>query len=1474
MVRSTNLILCALVVGLTTAAARAQFTVPITSFELDRDGNPFVVGSPAGYSTFEEVVFHDPQFSSTTLAYILAKGDFAAVGCPLCVLPEDSLEESYVESTIGGANGTAQALITFFSWADPTDTARWAHVTTRHPPAYPSPAIHMGGKIRLRLRVNDAGFSASNLNLAVALMVRETGTNVPQGYNGGLTGAIEFVGVSGLLNPGTTLPTPLADPSYTYAGPTSTVDNNFVAVEFDLPALATAGKVFGWTNTGGDGVLDGVHGTLEGLVIIPVESGASFRDVQIMIDEIEFEAPVDDDPIAPRFEVPIIESSTTVKVNDVLYSSTNVSLEIDRAYDGVTFVADETINTPVANVTNVTVGPFAALQVGDAVRANQTNSIGTGPYSTIITITPPPLFTLTVSIDEDGNLGAAPADFEYVGATAVSGTATPRGKPVFGDCATWQNFEFSLTGGDPVINFAGGNGLLTPDGGFYNIDAIWFSSGTVAPSAGPFRVYIDHVYYRDSNGDVQLINNAESINPFGAFRGQSSPVAAATSILTGTSSFDGLLSNRIDWTWSVASGDNVLAPFRPAVAFPDDAQAVGLWIMVEDCSIVDPVRPNITAPVVGNTSAVQITGLDATNTTSVSLYINGTLDSNVAVSGVTSTTVDPVANLNLGDLLTATHTTGAGESDPSLPRPVVRPAPPSVVGPLIFGATSVDVTGLSTIDPAGTVQVFAEPATALSPPTLITGAAMSIPVAPALVLGQNVYAVQTANGFDSERSIAVTVGTGVVLRVVINEYQYDDSGVDDREFVELYNAEEDPVDISGWVLRSYDTIGPPGDDNPDYTIPDSTILAAGDYYVLGHAAVPNVDQVLPAGERFENDNEIIELLNENGIVVDSLSTEGNKGPVASAGEGSLWGNFQSIDDQSGTYHTLSRWVDGLDSDNNGRDFGLLPGTPGTANAPAFVDFYRGPDVDSLTVGTRAAELPGSFDDAFVVDPTSIALLDGANDVNPYVIPPSPQGGNCVIAWDPSGGGNNTTLDKVMNPDGSYDIWVYVDTALVTSMSEQWQIGLAGTTDPVGAQNNVLLGGNGSTGVSWRYVRTATAVTLALVDHSPDGGPLADWRIYGTIDLVNQGYASGWYRLAIHVCGNRVTGVFDDQTVTGDGLSADQYGTFWIGYREDMTGTPLTLRPPTIDLRAADDCNANEIDDLAEITAGTADDCNCNGTPDACEITNGAPDANANNVPDDCELGACCGSGNSCSQTFADDCFAGYVCDVTALAGQTCFADTDGNGVVNAADRGQISANIGQTGNDQLCRFDLDGNGVINAADRGQVSANIGLCNPLPNYQNGSGLNAAGDGPDPRFPSSSTFLGAGSDCAACADDCDSAAPVADGVEVVTGNNCGNSATDDAEGSCQANSGRDVFYAYTATCTGTVVVSTEGSRTLSDTVVTVYDACGGNEAACDDDGGTALLSSASFAATEDSTYIIRVAGFSTNCGEYTLNITCTP
>lgn len=117
--------------------------------------------------------------------------------------------------------------------------------------------------------------------------------------------------------------------------------------------------------------------------------------------------------------------------------------------------------------------------------------------------------------------------------------------------------------------------------------------------------------------------------------------------------------------------------------------------------------------------------------------------------------------------------------------------------------------------------------------------------------------------------------------------------------------------------------------------------------------------------------------------------------------------------------------------------------------------------------------------------------------------------------------------------------------------------------------------------------------------------------------------------------------------------------------------------------------------------------------------------------------------HSCSDVTEGQCR--YVCDVESVLGTSCFGDVDGSGVVNASDRGFISANIGTIVAQSLCIHDLAGDGVVNASDRGFVNANIGQCTALPDYQNGSGLMSSLNGDaDDRF--SVVWLGAETDCA--------------------------------------------------------------------------------------------------------------------------------
>ncbi len=125
---------------------------------------------------------------------------------------------------------------------------------------------------------------------------------------------------------------------------------------------------------------------------------------------------------------------------------------------------------------------------------------------------------------------------------------------------------------------------------------------------------------------------------------------------------------------------------------------------------------------------------------------------------------------------------------------------------------------------------------------------------------------------------------------------------------------------------------------------------------------------------------------------------------------------------------------------------------------------------------------------------------------------------------------------------------------------------------------------------------------------------------------------------------------------------------------------------------------------------------------------------------------------------------------------------------------------------------------------------------------------------------------------CNDACFGAIPITDGSAF--GDSCSSVAPDEVEASCQTNSNQDVWFLYTATCTGEVTIDTEGSDdpNMDDTVLSAYDVCGGDELACDDDGGTGALSRIQLEVTEGQAVYIRVAGFSSDCGLFFLNVQC--
>src|SRR5262245_14391125 len=97
-----------------------------------------------------------------------------------------------------------------------------------------------------------------------------------------------------------------------------------------------------------------------------------------------------------------------------------------------------------------------------------------------------------------------------------------------------------------------------------------------------------------------------------------------------------------------------------------------------------------------------------------------------------------------------------------------------------------------------------------------------------------------------------------------------------------------------------------------------------------------------------------------------------------------------------------------------------------------------------------------------------------------------------------------------------------------------------------------------------------------------------------------------------------------------------------------------------------------------------------------------------------------------------------------------------------------------------------------------------------------------------------------------------------------------ATDDGAATC-APSGLDYWYLYTPTATGTSVIETCGST--FDTVLAVFDVCGGIELACDDDT-CGFQSSVVLPVTVGVPVVLRVAGYASDFGPGTLTITLVP
>lgn len=166
-------------------------------------------------------------------------------------------------------------------------------------------------------------------------------------------------------------------------------------------------------------------------------------------------------------------------------------------------------------------------------------------------------------------------------------------------------------------------------------------------------------------------------------------------------------------------------------------------------------------------------------------------------------------------------------------------------------------------------------------------------------------------------------------QVVINEIDYDQTGTDIAEFIELKNNGSGGVDLGLFSLQLFN-----GSNNSVYDTIDlpSVTLPAGGYFVIcgDSAQVANCDlDVSPNSNLIQNGAPDAVGLFENGALIDAVSYEGSAAApfVETSGIG-------VEDDPNVDQAGISRFPDGADSDDNSADFSQRCSTPGSANIAA------------------------------------------------------------------------------------------------------------------------------------------------------------------------------------------------------------------------------------------------------------------------------------------------------------------------------------------------------------------------------------------------------------------------------------------------------------------------------------------------------------------------------------------------------------
>jgi hypothetical protein len=277
----------------------------------------------------------------------------------------------------------------------------------------------------------------------------------------------------------------------------------------------------------------------------------------------------------------------------------------------------------------------------------------------------------------------------------------------------------------------------------------------------------------------------------------------------------------------------------------------------------------------------------------------------------------------------------SSQSDPATAVPIIFTV--AFSESIIPGTFTVDdITQTGTVPATGITWTITEASNGAN--TTFTLRATAVTAAGTLVPSIAANRVTDAAGNNNTASTSTdnsvtfnsTPSTGSATSVVISEFRTRGPGGAEDEFVEIYNPTANPVDISGWILSASNSSGATQN---RATIPASTILRSGQYYLIAHnnyvvpsqGATPN----LRYGTSIANDGGIA-LLNSIGEIIDEVGMDSNsfyqEGTPLSPLSGTSNGSYERKD--GGALDSC------VDDDNNASDFsGSNSGTVHNYSSP-------------------------------------------------------------------------------------------------------------------------------------------------------------------------------------------------------------------------------------------------------------------------------------------------------------------------------------------------------------------------------------------------------------------------------------------------------------------------------------------------------------------------------------------------------------